>query len=107
MARNERSQRQRLLRPCKPCPSRTCALEYGQNGSAPELQIWDSDVANLKEMTRMSNQINPTKLVNSRIPTEIEKLRDQKQLDLVASGAAQRAGKTERRYDQDHHIFAK
>jgi len=55
----------------------------------------------------MSNQINPTKLVNSRIPTEIEKLRDQKQLDLVASGAAQRAGKTERRYDQDHHIFAK
>jgi hypothetical protein len=55
----------------------------------------------------MSNQINPTNLVNSTTPKEIEKLKDQMQSDLIANSAAQRAGKTERRYDQDHDIFAK
>jgi len=80
--------------------------ECDQNGSARELRLWDSNVANLKEIT-MSNQTNPPKLVNPRTLTEIEKLEDLQKLDRVANDAAERAGKTEQRYDQDHDIFTK
>ena len=36
-----------------------------------------------------------------------EKLEDTKRLNRVAEEAAEQAGKTERRYDQDHSIFTK
>jgi hypothetical protein len=36
-----------------------------------------------------------------------EQLEDSKRLNRVADEAAEQAGKTERRYDQDHSIFTK
>jgi len=36
-----------------------------------------------------------------------EKLEDTQKLNRVADEAAEQAGKTERRYDQDHSIFTK
>jgi hypothetical protein len=43
----------------------------------------------------------------SGIPSEAEKLEDQKKLDRVAEEAAEQAGKTEQRYDQQNDIFTK
>lgn len=43
----------------------------------------------------------------SGIPTEAEKLEDQKKLERVADEAAEQAGKTERHYDQQNDIFTK
>jgi len=41
------------------------------------------------------------------IPTEAERLEDQKKLERVAEEAAEQSGKTERRYDQQNDIFTK
>jgi hypothetical protein len=60
-----------------------------------------------KEIAKMSNQKNPPVFVDSKSPAEIQKLKDQKMLDKVANEAAEQAGNTERRYDQDHDIFTK
>lgn len=55
----------------------------------------------------MSNQNKTPQPAHSMTPTEIQKLKDQEMLDQVANEAAERAGNTERRYDQDHDIFTK
>jgi hypothetical protein len=55
----------------------------------------------------MSNQNNTPQPVHSKTLAEIEKLKEQQMLDRVANEAAERAGNTERRYDQDHDIFTK
>jgi hypothetical protein len=55
----------------------------------------------------MSNQNNTPEFVDSKSPAEIQKLEDQKMLDRVANEVAEKAGNTERRYDQDHDIFTK
>jgi hypothetical protein len=65
---------------------------------------------NTREMKTMSNQIttpNPVDSNSSKIPEKIQKQVDQKDLDRVADGAAEQAGKTEQRYDQGHDIFTK
>lgn len=40
-------------------------------------------------------------------PTEFEKLQEREKMERVANEAAEQAGKTENRYDQDHGIFTK
>lgn len=42
-----------------------------------------------------------------KTPEEFEKLEEQRKAERVADGAAEQAGKTERRYDQDHSLFTK
>jgi hypothetical protein len=60
-----------------------------------------------KEIAKMSNQKNTPEFVDSKGPAEIQKQEDQTMLDRVANEAAEQAGNTERRYDQDHDIFTK
>ena len=55
----------------------------------------------------MSIQKNTPEFADSKSPAEIQKLEDQKMLDRVADEAAEKAGNTERRYDQGHDIFTK
>ncbi len=55
----------------------------------------------------MSNQNNTPRPVHLKTPAEIEKLENQEMLDRVANEAAEQAGNTERRCDQDHDIFTK
>jgi hypothetical protein len=55
----------------------------------------------------MSSQKNTPEFVDSKNPTEIQKLEDQTMLDQVANEAAERAGTTEWLCDQIHDIFTK
>jgi len=55
----------------------------------------------------MLTQNKKPSLVDSKDPAEIQRLKDQEQLNQVANEAAEQAGKTEQRYDQDHGIFTK
>jgi hypothetical protein len=43
----------------------------------------------------------------SKTPAETQKLEEQKKMEHVADEAAEQAGKTEQRYDQDHDLFTK
>jgi len=54
----------------------------------------------------------PDKLGNTRTPTRKDPSKssetsEDKELDRIADDAAERAGQTERRYDEDHDIFTK
>jgi hypothetical protein len=54
----------------------------------------------------------PDKLGNASTPTrkdpsKTSETSDDKKLDRIADDAAERAGKTEQRYDEDHDIFTK
>ncbi len=42
-----------------------------------------------------------------KTPEEIEKLEERKNMERVANKAAEQAGETETRYDQDHGLFTK
>jgi hypothetical protein len=59
----------------------------------------------------MPNQANPNQ-ANSEKPSSLDefhtsKTGEDKNLDRTAERAAEKAGKTEKRYDQDHDIFTK
>ncbi len=51
----------------------------------------------------LGNTSRPTQEDSSK-PSETS---DDKKLDRIADDAAERAGKTEQRYDEDHDIFTK
>ena len=59
------------------------------------------------EIAKMPNQKNTPEFVDSKRPAEIQKLEDQIMSGRVGNEAAEQAGNTERRYDQDHDIFTK
>jgi hypothetical protein len=42
-----------------------------------------------------------------KTPAETQKLEEQEKMEHVANEAAEQAGKTEQRYDQDHQLFTK
>jgi hypothetical protein len=54
----------------------------------------------------MPNQTNPEKQ-SSTDEFHTSKTGEDKKLDRTAEQAAEKAGKTEKRYDQDHDIFTK
>jgi hypothetical protein len=51
----------------------------------------------------LENKGRPTK----KDPSKPSETSDDKKLDRIADDAAERAGKTEQRYDEDHNIFTK
>ena len=58
----------------------------------------------------MSDQTTGPETQNVTTPktsAEIEKLEEQKKMERVANEAAEKAGKTETRYDHDHDLFTK
>lgn len=56
-------------------------------------------------MTKQIEKPSPTNA--STTPSEVEKLEDQSRMNRVAEDAANQAGKTEQRYDQEHNLFTK
>ena len=54
----------------------------------------------------MSIQADNTNKPKQDIPTPAETT-EEKKIDRVADEAAEKAGKTEQRYDRDHNIFTK
>jgi hypothetical protein len=59
----------------------------------------------------MPNQANPNQANNEK-PSSLDefhtsKTGEDKKLDRTAEQAAEKAGKTEKRYDEDHSIFTK
>jgi hypothetical protein len=83
--------------------------EDGQYRSASHPGLWHSEAVVLflggATVTKQIEKPSPTNA--STTPSEVEKLEDQSRMNRVAEDAANQAGKTEQRYDQEHNLFTK
>jgi hypothetical protein len=55
----------------------------------------------------MPNPVGNPKTPSQKAPAKGSETTEDKKLDRIADDAAKRAGKTEKRYDEDHDIFTK
>jgi hypothetical protein len=55
----------------------------------------------------MPDNLGNTSRPTQKDPSEPSETSEDKKLERIADEAAERAGKTERRYDEDHDIFTK
>jgi hypothetical protein len=55
----------------------------------------------------MPNPVGNPKTPSRKDPAKGSEVTEDKKLDRIADDAAERAGKTEQRYDEDHDIFTK
>lgn len=55
----------------------------------------------------MPDTLGNTKKPTPKDPSKTSETSEDKKLDRIADDAAERAGKTEERYDQEHDIFTK
>jgi hypothetical protein len=72
-----------------------------------EAELKDEKEGGVKPMSDQTRGPETQNVTTPKTSAEIEKLEERKKMERVANEAAEKAGKTETRYDRDNDLFTK